>query len=57
MHSTMMDGLMHWSGLILDQMTFQVPEDVEDAVYATAIELVLHSVAIDPWTMIGDNDH
>lgn len=47
MRSTM-DGLIEWAGAILDLVTFQAPEEIEEAIAITAIELILPAVAIRP---------
>lgn len=51
-----MDGLIAWSGAILDRLTEQAPDETEAALAATAMELVLPALAISPWQTIGDND-
>lgn len=51
-----MERLIQWSGSILDRLLFGAPEETEDAIAATAIEMVLPAVAIHPAATIGDND-
>lgn len=52
-----MERLIQWTGAILDLLLFDAPEQDEDAIAGTAIEMVLPTVAIRPAATIGDNDH
>lgn len=51
-----MDGLIAWSGMILDRLMESAPDECEAAVAETAIELVLPLVAIRPAATLSDND-
>lgn len=51
-----MDNLIAWAGAILDLLTFQAPEETEEAIAATAMEMILPLVAVPWWATIGDND-
>lgn len=51
-----MDNLIAWAGSILDRLTFQAPQETEDAIAETAMEHVLPTVAISPRDMLNDND-
>lgn len=51
-----MERLTLWSAMILDLLLLGAPEETEDAIAATAMEMVLPAVAISPAAMIGDND-
>lgn len=52
-----MQRLVQWTGAILDRLLCAADERDEGAIAATAIELVLPTVAIHQTATIGDNDH
>lgn len=54
MHS--MDRQIAWAGAILDRLMFLADERDEDAIAATAMELILPSVGMDPQGPASDND-
>ena len=54
---TIMDGLIAWAGAIIDLIALDVPEEYEESVLGTVIELVAPAVAISPMATINDNDN
>ncbi|WP_257541028.1 hypothetical protein [Sphingobium sp. CFD-1] len=53
----MMNGLTTWAGMILDRLTLDAPEEYEDELAETAMEVVLPSLAIRWRAMLNDNDN
>lgn len=51
-----MDGLIAWSGAILDLLTRGAPEEYEDEIAETAMERILPCLALSTTAMLNDND-
>lgn len=56
MQAEMMDGLIAWSGAILDRLMLKAPEQFEDDLAETAVCMILPTLAINWRAMLNDND-
>lgn len=50
-----MEALIEWSGRILDRIMHRAPEETQDSIAVTVMEMVLPSVAIKPTVPQNDD--
>jgi|GEM_PF-4930840 len=56
MRAEIINGLTLWAGAILDRLMLDAPEEYDESLAETAMELVLPCLAINWRAMLNDND-